>query len=45
MDVYKYLVQFDVGTSSSVVFPKVLSLIFDRFDGQTSRGERKKWDQ
>lgn len=39
--VYKYLVQFDVGTSSSVVFLKVLSLIVDRLDGQTSRGEKK----
>lgn len=39
---YKYLVQFDVGTSSSVVSPKVLSLIVDRLlDGQTSRGVKK----
>lgn len=38
-NVYKYLVHFGVGTSSSVVVPKVLSLMAECSDGQTSRGK------
>lgn len=37
MNVYKYWVHFDVGTSSSVIFPKVLSLLADSSDGRTSK--------